>query len=58
MRIGTPGILDVVLGALGLAVFLYGDLAADRGLRIAGSVVVTVCVVVAAILAAFRADDS
>jgi peptidoglycan/LPS O-acetylase OafA/YrhL len=58
MRPGAIGIVDLLLGALGLAVFVYGDLVTNRSLRIVGFVVVTLCVVVAAILATFHNDDS
>ena len=58
MRTGAIGIVDVLLGALGLAVFVYGDVVTSRSLRIVGFVVVTICIVVAANLAAFRDDDS
>jgi hypothetical protein len=57
MRTSAIGIVHVLLGVLGLAVYVYGDLVTSRSLRIVGFVVVTICIVVAAILAAFR-DDS
>jgi hypothetical protein len=50
--------VDLLLGALGLAVFVYGDLVTNRSLRIVGFVVVTLCVVVAAIRAAVRGEDA
>jgi hypothetical protein len=58
MRTGVIGVVDVLLGAVGLGVFIYGDLVPNRSLRIVGFVVVTICIVVAAILSAFRGDDS
>ena len=58
MRTSAIGIVHVLLGVLGLAVYVYGDLVTSRSLRIVGFVVVTLCVVVAAILAAFRGEDS
>jgi hypothetical protein len=58
MRSGAMRIVDLLLGALGLAAFVYGDLTTNRTFRIVGFVVVTLCIVVAAILAAFRDDDA
>jgi hypothetical protein len=40
MRPGAIGVVDLLLGALGLAVFVYGDLVTNRSLRIVGFVVV------------------
>ena len=51
------GILDVLLGVIGLGIFIYGDLVTSRALRMTGAIVITVCVVVAAIMAAFRQDE-
>jgi len=47
----------VVLVAVGLGLFVYGDIAIHRTARIVGVVVITVAVVVAAILASTRDRD-
>ena len=49
--------IDVFLAAVGLGLFVYGDLAVHRTARIVGVVVTTVAVVVAAILASTRDRD-
>jgi drug/metabolite transporter (DMT)-like permease len=51
-------VLDAALGLIGLGVFVYGDLATNRTARIVGVTVVTVAVVVAAILAANRDEET
>jgi drug/metabolite transporter (DMT)-like permease len=50
--------LDAVLALIGLGVFVYGDLATNRTARIVGVTVVTVAVVVAAILASNRDEET
>ena len=50
--------IDVFLAAVGLGLFVYGDLAVHRTARIVGVVVTTVAVVVAAILASTRDRDN
>jgi hypothetical protein len=55
VRAGVLG--QLLLGAAGLAVFVYGDVLSRPALRIAGAVLVTVAVVVAAILSATRDHD-
>lgn len=57
MRSTYASLTDIIVGAIALGVMIYGDLVSDRTLRLVGFVVVTICVVVAAILAAFRRDD-
>jgi hypothetical protein len=57
MRSGYIGLADLLLGVVGLAVLIYGDIATNKILRLTGFIAVTVCVVAAAILAAFRNDD-
>lgn len=49
--------IDVLLAAVGLGLFVYGDIAVHRTARIVGVVVTTVAVVVAAILASTRDRD-
>jgi uncharacterized membrane protein len=51
-------LVDTVLGVLGILVFIYGDLVMNRDVRLVGGVIVTVCVVAAAILSGLRGDDS
>jgi multisubunit Na+/H+ antiporter MnhG subunit len=46
--------IDVLLAAVGLGLFVYGDLAVHRTARVAGVIVTTLAVVVAAILASSR----
>jgi hypothetical protein len=50
-------VLDVVLAAVGLALFIYGDLSTHRQLRLAALLVLTIAAVFGTILAA-RRDDS
>jgi hypothetical protein len=57
MRQGSARLLDILLGLFGLGIFVYGDLVTNRSLRLLGVVLTTVCVVAAAILAAFRRES-
>ena len=50
--------LDAALGLIGLGLFVYGDLATNRIARIVGVTVVTLAVVVAAILASNRDQET
>lgn len=49
--------IDVFFAAVGLGLFVYGDIAMHRTARIVGVVLTTVAVVVAAILASTRDRD-
>ena len=49
--------IDVFLDVIGLGLFVYGDLAVHRTARIAGVIVTTMAVVLAAILASMRERD-
>ncbi|HET7379339.1 MAG TPA: hypothetical protein VFJ24_04785 [Gaiellales bacterium] len=57
MRRGTARVIDVLLALLGVGLFAYGDVVANRSVRLLGVVLTTVCVVAAAILAAFRRES-
>jgi len=46
--------IDVMLAAVGLGLFVYGDLAVHRTARVVGVIVTTLAVIVAAILASSR----
>ena len=48
---------EACLAAAGLAVFIYGDFFSHRLVRIAGVVLITLAVIVAAILSATRDSD-
>ena len=50
--------LDAALALIGLGVFVYGDLATNRTARIVGVTVVTLAVVVAALLASNRDQET
>lgn len=49
--------IDVVLVLVGLGLFVYGDLSVHRTARIAGVIITTLAIVVAAILASTRERD-
>jgi len=50
--------IDVLLAAVGLGLFVYGDLAVHRTARVIGVIVTTVAVVIAAILTSTRDRDT
>jgi len=49
--------IDVVLVLVGLGLFVYGDISVHRTARIAGVIITTLAIVVAAILASTRERD-
>jgi hypothetical protein len=56
MRAATIA-LDIVLAALGVGAFIYGDLATNRIVRIVGVVFVTVAIIWAAIITVTREHE-
>ena len=50
------GVVDVLLGIIGVGIFIYGDIVTNRTVRLVGAVVITICVVAGAIMAAYRDD--
>jgi hypothetical protein len=56
MRAATIA-LDIVLAAIGLGAFIYGELATNRIVRIVGVVFVTVAIIWAAIITVTREQE-
>jgi hypothetical protein len=57
MRVSAVRLVEIGVALVGFLVLLYSEIVTSRTFRVATFVVVTVCVVVAAILAAFRDDE-
>ena len=53
---GVGRLIDILVGAIGVGIFVYGDIVTNRTVQVWGVIVITICVVAGAIMAAFRQD--
>lgn len=57
MRVRNFRLTEIGIAIVGLSVLAYGEVVSSRTVRIAVFVIVTLCVIAAAILSAFSDDE-